>query len=158
MVARVLKWNWKMAYKCHCWVLVVLSFFVDALMKHVLIVKIFLVAQYFWFNYFSVCVCVCTRTCTAISTGHSIIVIAKCWTILYWSKNQLQTLCYENFLMLCLMPPHSEAVGYHTAWCYSMLRDILQHYVEVYCLIQYLNHSFVFQQVQTQEGDIRNKT
>jgi hypothetical protein len=102
-VARVLKWNWKMAYECHCWVLDVVSFFVIALMKHVLIVKI--------------CECVCARACAAVSTEHSIIVIAKWWIILYWSKNQFQTVCYENFRMLCLMDPHNETIRYHTAWC-----------------------------------------
>ena len=71
----------------------------------------------------------CVHAHAAVSTEHSIIVIAKCWAILYWSKNQLQTLCYENFLMLCLMVPHSEAVTYYTALCWSVLLDILQHCV-----------------------------
>ena len=174
-VSRVLKWNSKMAYRCHCWVLVVLSFFVVALMKHILTLKIFLVAQYFCSsvsvfvqqsvqNTVSLCLCSsqcrtqCHCVCAAVSAEHSVIVIAKCWSILYWSKNQLQTVCYENFLMLCLTGRHRETIRYYTAWCWSILLDILQHYVEVYCLIQYLHHSIVFQQIQTQEGNIRNKT
>jgi hypothetical protein len=96
--------------------------------------------------------------CAAVSTEHNIIVIAKCWIILYSSKNQLQTVCYENFVMLCLIAPHSETIRYYTMWCYTVLLGISQHYVEAYCLIPYLHHSTVFQQLQTQEGNIRNKT
>ena len=115
-------------------------------------------------NTVSLCLCSsqcrtqCHCVCAAVSAEHSVIVIAKCWSILYWSKNQLQTVCYENFLMLCLTGRHRETIRYYTAWCWSILLDILQHYVEVYCLIQYLHHSIVFQQIQTQEGNIRNKT
>jgi hypothetical protein len=53
----------------------------------------------FWFRrYFylraifvlmSLCVCVCARTRAAVSTEHSIIVTAKCWIILYWSKKSV---------------------------------------------------------------------